>query len=70
MRKAILTFVILGTMFSVAQAADVKFGGGLGYRNDDLQLGLTDSNRDRLRLQLKATADVNDKTKVLLIKIL
>jgi len=64
MRKAILTFVILGTMFSVAQAADVKFGGGLGYRNDDLQLGLTDSNRDRLRLQLKATADVNDKTKV------
>ena len=64
MRKAILASVILSAMFSAAQAADMKFGGGFGYRNDDLELGRTDSNRDRLRLQLKSTADVNDKTTV------
>lgn len=64
MRKAILASVILSTVFSVAQAADVKFSGDFGYRNDDLEVGVVDSNRDRLRLQLNATADVNDSTKV------
>lgn len=64
MRKAILAFVILSSMFSVAQAADVKLGGEFGYRNDDLEFGPVDSNRDRLRVQLNASADVNSNTKV------
>ena len=64
MRKAILASVILGTMFSVAQAAGVKLGGEFSYRNDDLEFGTTDLNRDRLRLQLNATANIDDKTKV------
>lgn len=64
MRKAILASVILSAMFSVAQAADVKLSGDFGYRSDDLEVGSVNSNRDRLRLQLNATADVNDKTKV------
>ncbi len=64
MRKAILASVILSAMFSAAQAADVKLSGDFGYRNDDLEVGSVNSNRDRLRLQLNATADVNDKTKV------
>lgn len=64
MRKAILASVILGTMFSVAQAADVKLGGEFSYRNDDLEFGTVDLNRDRLRLQLNAIANVDDKTKV------
>lgn len=64
MRKAILASVILSAMFSVAQAADVKLSGDFGYRNDDLEVGPVDSNRDRLRFQLQTTADVNDKTKV------
>ena len=64
MYKAILASVILSAMFSAAQAADVKLSGDFGYRNDDLEVGSVNSNRDRLRLQLNATADVNDKTKV------
>lgn len=64
MRKAILASVILSAMFSVAQAADVKWGGDFSYRYDDLEVGTANSTRDRLRVQLKATADVNDKTKV------
>lgn len=64
MRKTILASVILSAMFSVAHAADVKLGGDFGYRNDDLEFGVVDSNRDRLRLQVNATAELNDKTKV------
>ena len=64
MRKAILASVILSAMFSVAQAADVKLSGDFGYRYDDLEVGTADSQRDRLRLQVKATVDVNEKTKV------
>lgn len=64
MRKAILTSVILSTMFSVAQAADLKLNGEFGYRNDDLELGTTDSNRDRMRLQLNFSSSVNDQAKV------
>ncbi len=64
MRKAILASVILSAMFSAAQAADVKLSGDFGYRSDDLEVGSVNSNRDRLRLQLNATANVNDKTKV------
>lgn len=64
MRKAILASVILSAMFSVAQAADVKLGGDFGYRYDDLEVGTTDSQRDRLRLNLNGSADVNAKTKV------
>lgn len=64
MRKAILASVILSAVFSVAQAADVKFSGDFSYRNDSLDFGPVDSNRDRLRLQVKATADVNPSTKV------
>lgn len=63
MRKAILASVILSSMFSVAQAADVKLGGDFGYRNDGMET-TTSSNRDRLRLQLNASANVNDKAKV------
>lgn len=64
MRKAILTFVILGTMFSVAQAADMTASGDFGYRNDDLEVGAADSNRDRFRFQWKVSSNVNDKAKV------
>ena len=64
MRKAILASVILSAMFSVAQAADVKLSGDFGYRYDDLEVGTADSQRDRLRVNLKATADVNADTKV------
>jgi hypothetical protein len=64
MRKAILASVILSTMFSVAQAADVKLSGDFGYRNDALEVGPVDSNRDRFRAVLKAEADVNEKAKV------
>ena len=64
MRKAILASVILGAMFSVAQATELKFNGDFSYRNDNLENGTVDSNRDRVRLQLNATADVNDKAKV------
>jgi hypothetical protein len=64
MRKAILTFVILGTMFSVAQAAGSTVSGDFGYRNDDLEVGAANSNRDRFRFQLKVSSNVNDKAKV------
>ena len=64
MRKAILASVILSAMFSVAHAADVSLSGDFSYRNDDLEVGRADSNRDRLRLQFQTTANVNDKTKV------
>ena len=64
MIKAILASVILSVMFSVAQAADVKLSGDFGYRYDDLEVGTVDSKRDRLRAGLKASADVNAKTKV------
>jgi len=64
MRKAILASVILSTMFSVAQAADVKLSGDFGYRNDALEVGPVDSNRDRFRAVLKAEANVNEKAKV------
>jgi len=64
MRKAILSSVILGAMFSVAQAADVKLSGDFGYRYDDLEVGTVDSQRDRLRVNLQTAADVNAKTKV------
>ena len=63
MRKAILAIAILG-MFSTAQAADVKFGGNFGYRNDNFEVGASEENRDRFRLQLQGAADVNDATKV------
>lgn len=64
MRKAILTSVILSAMFSVAQAADVKWSGDFAYRNDSLEVGNTNSHRDRFRAVLKTEANVNDKTKV------
>ena len=64
MRKAILASVILSAMFSAAQAADVKWSGDFGYRNDALEVGPVDSTRDRFRAVLKADAKVNDKTKV------
>ena len=64
MRKAILASVILSAMFSVAQAADVKWSGDFAYRNDSLEVGNTNSDRDRFRAVLKADAKVNDKTKV------
>ena len=63
MRKAILASVILSSMFSVAQAADVKFGGDVSYRNDALET-TTSSNRDRIRLQLNASSAIDSKTKV------
>ena len=63
MYKAILASVILGSM-SVAQAADVKWSGDFGYRSDSLEIGNTNSDRDRFRVGLVAKADVNDKTKV------
>ena len=64
MRKAILASVILSAMFSVAQAADVKWSGDFGYRYDNVEVGSLDSTRDRFRAVLKADAKVNDKTKV------
>jgi len=64
MRKAILASVILGTMFSVAQAADVELGGDFAYRNDSLEVGPADSTRDRFRAILKAEAKVDEKAKV------
>lgn len=64
MRKAILASVILSTMFSAAQAADVKWSGDFGYRNDALEVGPVDSTRDRFRAVLKADAKVNDKATV------
>ena len=64
MRKAILASVILGTMFSVAQAADVKLSGNFGYRHDRFDRGAIETERDRFRVQLKVRAAVNDKTNV------
>ena len=64
MRNAILASVILGSMFAAAQAADVKVGGNFSYRNDSFEIGTAHSNKDRLSAQLKLSADVNDKTKV------
>lgn len=64
MYKAILSSVILGSMLSVAQAADVKWSGDFGYRSDSLEFNKTDTERDRFRVGLVAKADVNDKTKV------
>ncbi len=46
MYKAILASVILGSM-SVAQATDVKWSGDFGYRNDSLEVGAANSDRDR-----------------------
>jgi len=63
MYKAILASVILGSM-SVAQATDVKWSGDFGYRNDSLEVGAANSDRDRFRVGLVAKADVNDNTKV------
>jgi hypothetical protein len=51
MYKAILASVILGSM-SVAQAADVKWSGDFGYRSDSLEIGNTNSDRDRFRVGL------------------
>ena len=39
MRKAILTSVILSSMFVAAQAADVKVGGDIGIRYDSDEVG-------------------------------
>ena len=64
MRKAILASVILGSMLSVAQAADVKLGGVVGVREDSDKVGVTSTNRERLTAQLNFTSDVDDKTKV------
>lgn len=64
MHKAILSSVILGSLMATAQAADVKWSGEFGYRNDSLEYGSTDIKRDRFRAGLVAKADVNDKTKV------
>ena len=64
MRNAILASVILGSMFSVAQAADVKVNGNFGYRNDSIEVGKAHSDKDRLRAQFKLSAAVNDKTNV------
>ena len=63
MYKAILASVILGSM-SVASAADVNWSGDFGYRSDSLEIGNSNSDRDRFRVGLVAKADVNDKTKV------
>jgi hypothetical protein len=64
MRKAILASVILGSMFSAVQAADVGVNGNFGYRNDSFEVGSAHSNKDRLRVQVDLTATVNDKTTV------
>lgn len=64
MHKAILASVILGSMLSVAQAADVNWSGEFGYRSDSLEVGNANSDRDRFRVGLVAKADVDDKTKV------
>lgn len=62
MRKALITtLVMLGSLFSVAQAADVKFSGNVGYRNDNFEVGSTKTDRDRFRAQLQANAVVNEK---------
>ena len=64
MRKAIMTLVMLGSLSATAMAADVKWSGDFGYRNDSLEVGAANSDRDRFRVGLVAKADVNDKTKV------
>lgn len=66
MHKAILAFVILSTMLSTAQATDLTVNADFGYRNDKLEINNAESNRDRLRYQLKLSAEVNDKTNVVL----
>lgn len=64
MRKAIMTLVMLGSLSATAMAADVKWSGDFGYRNDSLEIGAANSDRDRFRVGLVAKASVNDKTKV------
>lgn len=66
MHKAILTSVILGSMTATAQAADVKWSGDFGYRNDSLEYRTLETERDRFRIGLVAKADVDDKTKVVI----
>jgi hypothetical protein len=64
MRNAILASVILGSMFTVAQAADVKVSGNVGVRNDTDKVGVLNTVRDRFRAQLKVTATPDDKTTI------
>ena len=64
MRKAIMTLVMLGSLSATAMAADVKWSGDFGYRNDSLEVGTANSDRDRFRVGLVAKVDVNDKTNV------
>ena len=62
MRKAILTSVILSSMFVAAQAADVKVGGDIGIRYDSDEVGATTSDRDRFRAKLQVSAALDEKT--------
>ena len=66
MRKAILAVAILGTMFSAAQAADVSFSGKFGYRNDNFEVGTTETKRDRFAASLEAASQIDNKTKVVI----
>ena len=62
MRKAILASVILGSMFSLAQAADVKINGDIGIRYDSDEVGSVTSERDRFRAKVQVSATLDEKT--------
>ena len=59
-----MTLVMLGSLSATAMAADVKWSGDFGYRNDSLEVGALNSDRDRFRVGLVAKANVNDKSTV------
>jgi hypothetical protein len=65
MRKALIALVMLGSLSTVAMAADVNLSGNFGYRFDSVEAGnAPKSDKDRTKAELLLNATVNDKVKV------
>lgn len=65
MRKALIALVMLGSLSTVAMAADVNLSGNFGYRHDSLEAGnAPKSDKDRTKAELLLNATVNDKVTV------
>ncbi len=65
MRKALIALVMLGSLSTVAMAADVNLSGNFGYRFDSVEAGTAPkSDTDRMKAELLLNATVNDKVKV------
>lgn len=65
MRKALIALVMLGSLSTVAMAADVSLSGNFGYRHDSQEVGnAPKSDVDRTKAELLLDAKVNDKVTV------